>query len=301
MRPMLAETLPDVNNAKVPLVASAKLDGIRCLNRLKTPLSRSLKVIPNRFIQACLGDQPLLEGLDGELTVGSPTAHDVYRVTNSAVMSHSGEPEFTWRIFDKFDAEAGFLSRLTEAKVAVDRWNDKFGGRLHFSVEMHPHSVIKTVENLIEYEEACLSIGYEGLILRDINGPYKHGRSTLKEGWMLKLKRFVDSEANIIGFEELMHNDNAAFTNELGQTARSTLEQNLRESGMLGALIVESSEYPKSFKIGTGFDMGLRKLLWDNRHSYLGKQVKYKHFPIGVKDVPRHPVFLGFRHEDDAS
>jgi DNA ligase-1 len=52
-------------------------------------------------------------------------------------------------------------------------------------------------------------------------------------------------------------------------------------------------------KIGSGLNDELRDAIWDNRDEYIGKIVKYKFFQHGVKELPRHPVFLGFRHEDD--
>ena len=43
----------------------------------------------------------------------------------------------------------------------------------------------------------------------------------MREGYLLKVKRFVDGEALVIGVTEPMHNANEAKTNELGRTARS--------------------------------------------------------------------------------
>jgi DNA ligase-1 len=40
-----------------------------------------------------------------------------------------------------------------------------------------------------------------------------------------------------------------------------------------------------------------RKLLWEKPP--IGRVVKYKHFPYGADEKPRHPVFLGFRPEED--
>ena len=42
-----------------------------------------------------------------------------------------------------------------------------------------------------------------------------------------------------------------------------------------------------------------RKELWNKRDSLIGKIIKYSYFPKGVKDLPRHPQFLGFRDKDD--
>jgi len=68
--------------------------------------------------------------------------------------------------------------------------------------------VINSAEELDAFEAACLRDGFEGVMLRSPSGRYKFGRSTLKENLLLKLKRFEDAEAQIIGFEELSHNAN---------------------------------------------------------------------------------------------
>lgn len=50
------------------------------------------------------------------------------------------------------------------------------------------------------------------------------------------------------------------------------------------------------FHIGTGFDDGDKAAFWQHRAKHVSKTiVKYKYFPVGVKDKPRHPVFLGVR------
>ena len=53
------------------------------------------------------------------------------------------------------------------------------------------------------------------------------------------------------------------------------------------------------FSCGTGFSDAERADIWNNRDRYRGQFAKYKHFPVGVKDAPRHPVFLGWRNKID--
>jgi hypothetical protein len=136
------------------------------------------------------------------------------------------------------------------------------------------------------------------LILRDHNEKYKMGRSTASEQGMLKLKRFLDAEAEVIGFQERMHNGNEATTNELGRTSRSSHKSGKSGRGDLGALIVRTPEGIE-FGIGSGFDDNTRQSIWANQDDYLGRLVKYKYFPLGSKDAPRHPVFLGWRDRSD--
>ena len=53
------------------------------------------------------------------------------------------------------------------------------------------------------------------------------------------------------------------------------------------------------FSVGSGFTDAQRLDFWRNAESLIGKVIKYKSFTVGVKDKPRFPIFLGFRHKDD--
>jgi DNA ligase-1 len=150
---------------------------------------------------------------------------------------------------------------------------------------------------LLKLEAEMLEQGYEGLILRDGHAPYKMGRSTVKEGYLLKLKRFTDAEFEVIGFEERMHNANEASTNELGRTKRSSCMAGLEGRGDLGALVVRRAG-GLVFNVGTGLNDADRQEIWNHQDKYLGQMAKVKYFAIGMKDAPRHPVFLGWRLGD---
>ena len=111
-KPLLSATIEDTSKLKYPCFVSVKLDGIRCLVIDGVAVSRNLKPIRNKHVQACIGKTEY-NGLDGELIVGDPFAKDCYRVTNSGVMSEDGEPDFSFYVFDAFDAEGGFDTRLS--------------------------------------------------------------------------------------------------------------------------------------------------------------------------------------------
>lgn len=100
-KPMLAATV-DLNKVKFPCYVSPKLDGIRVLGINGKAMTRSMKEVPNLFVQSVFASG-FYDGLDGEIIVGPPNAPDVYRVTNSAVMSKGGEPDFTYHVFDRWD------------------------------------------------------------------------------------------------------------------------------------------------------------------------------------------------------
>ena len=289
-RPMLAVAAEDLTKIKFPVMASPKLDGIRALKVDGKLLSRTFKPIPNSFIRTIV-EHSMPDGVDGELLVGN-TFHE----SSSGVMSRDGQPNFRFAMFDYVsgDLKRGFSKRYQDLMDMLK--HSAFEGK-HFSVVTH--ELISCVDELKAYEEKMLAQGYEGVMLRSLAGPYKCGRSTMKEGFLLKLKRFMDSEARILGYEEQMHNTNEAKTDAFGNTERSQAQSGLIPKGVLGTLIVKDLTTGVEFKIGTGFDDSLRLSLWADKDSLVGKLVKYKYQPSGVKDAPRFPTFLGLRSEDD--
>ena len=292
MKVMLASAVKDYNKITWPKYASPKLDGIRAVVIDGIVYSRSGKPIRSKAVQKLFGD-PRYNNLDGELIYGSPTAEDVFNKTTSFVMSEDvpegmSEKEIT---FFTFDYVNDFL-----------QFNERRGlGPLPLSCEQRAdvgQVMLYNLQEMEAYEAQCLKEGYEGIMLRSPEGLYKHGRATEKSQDLLKVKRFVDDEAIIIGFEELLTNNNPATLNELGHQERSSCKENLVGAGTLGALQC-LTKARVAFNIGTGFSAELRQHIWNNREKYIGKLAKYKSFPIGVKDAPRLPVFLGFRDEDD--
>ena len=285
MKPMLAANA-NLDNLRFPYYASPKLDGVRCLIHNGVVLSRNLKPIRNEYVQRVLGDSRF-NGFDGELIVGSPTAEDVFRQTSAAVSTIKGEPEFRFHVFDDLTHySAPFNARLNGLRPRIP----------HQSViSLVDQRLIVLLSELDTLEEEYLEEGYEGLMLRDPKSKYKFGRSTVKENILLKVKRFSDSEARVLGFEEQMRNNNKAEVSELGRTKRSSHQAGLVPADTLGALVVQDVNTGIEFNIGTGMSAEERKHIWDNWRDYHGKFVSYKFFPVGVKDKPRHPVFKGFR------
>lgn len=297
-RPMKAEDLKDEHLHKLvfPVIASPKLDGIRALKVQGCLLSSTFKSIPNHHIRKTL-EAELPDGADGEIVAG-----EVFQEVTSAVMSAGGVPEFTFWMFDlvnESNLEEEYMSRL----VKMDTWRRTAHAP---NVRVVPTQFIYTLEELLAYETRMIEQGYEGAMVRAPDGPYKCGRSTLKQGWLLKRKPFEDSEARIIGFEERLTNTNELETNELGLAKRSSAKAGKVPMGTLGKFIATDIHglFPGvELKIGTGKGLTneLRQQVWDNRDAYLGQLVKYKFQKTGTKDAPRLPIFLGFRHPEDVT
>ena len=292
LRPMLAaDCRGDLSKLRFPLLASNKIDGVRCLIVDGKPVSRALKPIRNHFVRDYLSQHWHLPDLDGELVVGQATHPNAMQNTTSGVMSADGEPDFTYHVFDLYSS--------------TDPFHSRYAGLLQLGlplrVRVHPHRVIFSMAELEDMEEQALTAGYEGLIVRDPRGAYKENRSTLREGGMVKIKRHVDAEAIVLGAEELMHNANEATTNALGYTERTSHLANQVGMGTLGSLHVRLLSDPAcTFHIGSGFTAAQRAQMWAARDNLPGRLARFKSFSAsGVKDKPRHPVFLGFRDLED--
>lgn len=285
MKPMLSATAETTAGLQYPLLASPKLDGIRALVIDGILVSRNLKPIRNAYVSTQFSLRNL-EGLDGELVDG---LHDatVFRRTTSAVSRALGRPtDVKFWVFDIYMPNATFEQR--QAYLTDHAWPP--------GVCLVPQVWVHTEHELLLLEEKWLHQGFEGVMLRSAGGPYKEGRSTANEGYLLKLKRFADAEAEIIDKEERLHNGNTATTNALGHTERSSHKANLVGRGDLGALVVRGINGPYAgveFTVGSGFDDAERASLW--ALDVCGRTIKYRYFPTGSKDKPRFPTFLGFR------
>jgi DNA ligase-1 len=278
-----------------PLLASPKLDGIRvvCHPQLG-PVTRTLKPVPNHHIRTLLS-LPILNYLDGEVIVGDHTASDYsFQRTTSAVMSRDGIPDFKYLVFDSFRYPT--LPFRTRHGSYFDTASLSPLPYIDCLLQIQ----VGSPKEVLKFEEACLSQGYEGAMLRSPQAPYKFGRSTLKEEGLIKLKRFEDAEAEITGYTELTHNDNPPEADNFGLQRRSSHKANQRPGGTLGTLVVRGISPPftgVSFEVGSGFDFATRDQLWGLRDTLPGKTITFKYQPHGVKDKPRSPIFKSFRHD----
>lgn len=284
-KPMLAATVTDRAKLYFPYLASPKLDGIRCVILNGEAYSRSLKPIRNKYIADRLRGLP---DMDGELIVGSPTEGAVFNRTTRGVMSAHGEPDFRYYVFDSLEhMDSGFQTRLANRQ------------ELPFVTPVH-HEYLASLNDLTEYEVNVLNYGYEGVMLRSIEGPYKFGRATPNENYLWKLKQFTDGELQVTSVLEGVRNNNFQMLDALGQTTRSTHQENMEHNGKVGTIVGFDLKTRKTLSISPGrMTHPQRHFYFDNQTAILGRIVNYRYFTYGVIDAPRFAVFQSFRHGDD--
>jgi DNA ligase-1 len=287
-KPMLASKCENPHLLPFPVLATPKLDGIRCLKLGGKALTRSFKPISNRFAREWI-EANLPDGVDGELMLRDGT----FSETTSAIGRRDGQPDFVFHIFDNVTDSIAkpYVERMTQLAALPDS----------------PHLIkvlpvmICNMGELILFEEECITAGYEGVMVRSIHSPYKCGRSTEREAWLLKIKRFEDAEAVVLEPYEGMTNQNAAELDNFGRTKRSLAQAGMIGRGELGGFIVRHLSTGVEFRLGYNHIVGGvdRVTLWMDRDSLIGKVVKFSHQPSGAKDAPRFPKFIGFREAWD--
>lgn len=296
MKPMLASdaVLPKI---QFPVLAQPKIDGVRGLvinNRL---VGRSLKQHRNAYVTELFSDDRF-EGFDGELFFGTdPTIPDLCRNSTSVLSRAHGDPMITFAVFDWLREDVidlPYQERLFKLEAYIRTlpvWAPVIGV---------PTQLIPSLEHLEALDATHLEQGYEGTIVRDQWGDHKQGRSTIREGGLLRIKRFVEEEALVIGLVQGNANGNEAKKNELGRTERSSHQANMIPNGQVGTLLCRDMTTGAEFDVSAGrMPHEQRKHFWEHQDEIIGQIIKYKHFPVGRKDKPRFPTFQTIRATSD--
>jgi DNA ligase-1 len=310
-----------MGNVKFPALSSNKLDGIRCLFIDGEILSRSLKPIVNSQLREKF--EPLAKYskehniiLDGEiycdeipfnLISSCVMTQDVndkkaitkwtelcedYDVSVSRVDAMSHLKFHCFDVVSQGNLEESFIDRIKELEKIL---------KLYPSLMAMVKQVLSTdLTDIKNHFERALESGQEGLIIKSLEGKYKCGRGTIKEGLIYKVKPFVDIDAVIVGVKQGTKVDPNAEkkVNELGRSVTSKKKGDRILVEMVSDFYVdyEGHELKVSCSSMSHKD---REKYWKIKDELIGKMIEYKGMLIGSKDVPRHPVFLRFREDKD--
>lgn len=287
-RPLLGWNKPfRLEDVQYPCFASFKLDGWRAWPFGPEFMSRNFKTIANRDLQRRF--RSILESSpawDGELCAGEPGDAEVYTRTSKILNAHERDASSVrWFVFDDFSVPyEPYYKRL-------ERIRD-----IHPQVVKLDQAICNHPDDVRELELRALEQCYEGLCLRHPEGRYKYGRSTFREQYLLKVKRFLDGEAIVIGFNELHHNANEAKINSLGFVERSSSLDGQVPMGILGSLQVRMGTL--EFRVGTGFKLADRQEIWRDRDRYLGARCSIRYSAeVKADGLPRQPRWKGWRHD----
>jgi DNA ligase-1 len=282
-----------------PVAAEVKIDGVNggFLNESGFT-SRTGRPFANKVVTQFFS-HPLLRGFNGELALGSLVDGKTCRRTTALVNSFSYNTNGEIPTLYPFD----YITEQTWRFKYVDRFKllrdliDKLPPELAEHIKPLPAvKLCKTIEEVWEFHDMVVRLGYEGTILRDANGQHKNGRSTEREGGFMRIKDPATSEALVIELIEAEENLNPALLDPMGYTIRSSHKENKFGKGMLGSF--RCLWRGKEILVSAGeLTHDERREIWETK-AWVGKEITFKYMPYGMKDLPRSPRFVTERKDD---
>jgi ATP-dependent DNA ligase len=273
-KPMLAhkfdESRVDFNK---PVYIQPKLDGVRCVFTKDGAFSRTGKQFMNvKHIEMAL--QPFFDNsphgiLDGEL-YNHKLKHDFEKIISLVRKQKPTEDDrrdaqhlVQFHVYDYIDGNYDNYTTRMHALAVSDIYD--------IQVKYVPAKLVDSYNYARKLHAEFLDQGYEGSIIRNGSGVYKHGRSYD----LMKFKDFSDDEATIVGYE-------------LGKGKRT---------GTLGKFIMLDDEGIEfGCPPGKGYTYkDLSKMLKDVQ-SYIGKRATFTYFQRTQAGSYRHPLFKCIRN-----
>ncbi|MDB4334603.1 hypothetical protein N9988_00070 [bacterium] len=272
---MLAHKFDDSRiDFKRPVYIQAKLDGVRCLFTKDGAFSRNGKQFMNiRHIEMALkpffAEQPDVV-LDGEL-YNHKLKNDFEKIISLVRKQKPTDEDrldaqhlVQFHIYDYFDGVV-YDNYQTRMQLLV---NASF---YDAQIKHVPALLVDSYNYARVQHEEFLSLGYEGSIIRNGDGMYKHGRSYD----LMKFKDFSDTEATIIDYV----------------TGKG------KRTGTLGKFIMQDDDgVVFGCPPGKGYSYKDLKTMLKNVDSFIGKRATFTYFQRTKANSYRHPLFKCIRN-----
>lgn len=272
---MLAHKFDDSRiDFKRPVYIQAKLDGVRCLFTKDGAFSRNGKQFMNvRHIEMALkpffAEQPDVV-LDGEL-YNHKLKRDFEKIISLVRKQKPTDEDrldaqhlVQFHIYDYFDGVV-YDNYQTRMQLLVN------AGFYDAQIKHVPALLVDSYNYARVQHEEFLSLGYEGSIIRNGDGIYKHGRSYD----LMKFKDFSDTEATIIDYV----------------TGKG------KRTGTLGKFIMQDDDgVVFGCPPGKGYSYKDLKIMLKNVDSFIGKRATFTYFQRTKANSYRHPLFKCIRN-----
>jgi DNA ligase 1 len=191
--PMLAnDYLKQGHRIKYPCYASAKLDGVRCL-AICTEDGIILKSRGGKLYDV----KHIVDRLQGIMKVGQVWDGELYihgkyleEIVSAVKKPNENTKDIHFIIFD-FVTEDTFVNRMKEAQ--------KFKVEANGCLEVLDYQTLFSEEDMKSLHKRYVSLGYEGIMLRNTSGLYESGKRSAD---LQKYKEFLDEEFEIVAVGE---------------------------------------------------------------------------------------------------
>lgn len=269
--------LPNIMTINYPANIQPKLDGYRCIYDNGYMWSRTGRPFGNKNLASYFSKLFQVEDyvLDGELYVEGENFNKLQTILNTYEAPLPEGLKFV--VYDcmpktEWDCKKGkkpYSERLKQIRTVIQAIAD------HKKVIDIPNDIVEEPREAVEIYKKYLKAGYEGAMIKSVDGLYKWKRTTVKSGEMLKVKPFETIDLVIKGY----------------YAGEGKFE------GMAGGVDVDYNGVTVS--IGSGFDVPTRKAIAATPSNFIGKTIEIKYFEETEDGSLRFPTFVRFREEKD--
>ena len=267
--PMLAHTV-NLDKLVFPVIASPKLDGMRCLGQadvenvvsdLVSRKGKKISTLDHIIVPLIKTDDGIrLDAwLDGELY----SHEDDFQTNMSLIKKYrKGESErIKYHVYDVYipNSSLGYTQRHKIIEDTIDS--------LDSNLKVVPYKIVHSIEELKYVHGEYISQGYEGTMVRIDDVPYELNKRSHS---LLKYKDFIDKTYTIV---------------DIVPDERTPTHGKVE-------CILDSRE---TFKCGMKMSHSAREELLTNKSDYIGLTAEVRFFEYLQSGRPRFPVCVGIR------
>lgn len=296
IKPMLAKKFIDIkpNKLNFPYIAQRKYNGLRATSEFTTfKVNTGLFIesitsiilysrggnayLVNNIIEALskLTENPMYKDwmLDGELYIHNTPLNIIKRMVsmllpNGTISETSIKGDVNFIVYDMYDKSRPTLSQKTRLELLKDMYELENLFDLCPNIILADYEIVHNIEEVYNLQNKYIEDGYEGIMLREMNGIYTPKRTSS----LLKLKRILDTECLIL---------------DIIDDGYKSGRENI-------AFILRNDRNDETFKAIPGdmdnsWDNAYKRSVYENKADYIGKYATVSFYDrSGVKQVPFH-------------
>lgn len=264
LRPMLAQKYNADKHTDFPYAVSAKIDGVRAIAYLDENGEVVMKSRAGKTFEFLYRIKEQLKQLlkDDIILDGELYSHDIpFEAISGSVRSKKKPSEYDdqleYWIFDMAVPDLGYEDRMRKLPIIHSLPNIKY----------ILYNIVQNMNDIIQYHSTFVGQGYEGIIIRVLNGVYDFG---YRSKFLLKHKNFEDDEFEITGMK----------------TGKGT-----EEDAIVFMCITPNGETFDARPRGT---IKRRREMW-KKGGFVGKKLTVRFQEYSQDGIPRFPVGVEVR------